>query len=89
MFQNPLCTRVLLTPNEIYKFHNKIRNPNLSYLVRKAIRKQIHDKAKKTSICPHCGETNGVVKKSGSLKISYEKYRNKKNDLDIEAKLCK
>jgi DNA-directed RNA polymerase III subunit RPC1 len=44
------------------------------------MRKLIHEKAKKATVCPHCGETNGIIKKSGSLKISYEKYRNWKGD---------
>jgi DNA-directed RNA polymerase III subunit RPC1 len=52
----------------------------LSYLARKALRKQIQVRAKKFSICPHCGDINGVVKKSGLLKITHEKYRNKKPD---------
>lgn len=38
-------------------------------------------------MCPHCGEINGIVKKSGLLKISHEKYRNKKADAEIEIKL--
>jgi hypothetical protein len=29
-------------------------------------------------MCPHCGAINGVVKKVGALKISHEKYRNRK-----------
>lgn len=56
-------------------FHASIRNPKLSLLTRKILHKKIQEKAKKSSICPHCGETNGVIKKCGALKISYEKYR--------------
>jgi DNA-directed RNA polymerase III subunit RPC1 len=56
----------------------KVMNPALPYLVRKALRKQILDKAKKVTICPHCRELNGTIKKCGLLKIVHEKYRSKK-----------
>lgn len=66
----------------------KIQNPNMGYLMRKALRKQIWEKAKKKTICPICKEHNGPVKKTGFLKIAYEKYKNlKKTDLLIEEKL--
>lgn len=57
------------------QFHMSIRNPKLSLLVRKVLHKKIQEKAKKSSFCPYCGETNGTVKKCGALKITYEKYR--------------
>lgn len=53
-------------------------NPDLPYLVKKALRRQILDKTKKVSICPYCKSLNGVVKKCGMLKIVHDKYRNKK-----------
>ncbi|KAK7603430.1 hypothetical protein V9T40_003429 [Parthenolecanium corni] len=73
--KEPFCARVLLPPKEMEHFHASIRNPKLSLLTRKILHKKIQEKAKKSSICPHCGETNGVIKKCGALKISYEKYR--------------
>lgn len=76
----------MLPPSEMEKYRAKARNPNLSYLTRKALRKQVHEKAKKATICPHCGEINGIVKKSGLLKICHEKYRNKKADPGIALK---
>lgn len=87
LLQNPMCARVLLTSAESQIYRAKVRNPALSYLVRKALRKQIQDKAKKKTICPHCGDINGVVKKCGLLKISHEKYRNKKQESIIQQKL--
>ena len=33
---------------------------------------------KKQAICPYCGSANGIVKKSGALKISHEPYRSTK-----------
>lgn len=58
----------------------KLRNSNLSYLVRKSLRKQIQTRCKKINVCPHCGDINGFIKKSGLLKITHEKYRFKKPD---------
>lgn len=78
--KNPLCARVLLPDHERQTYYNKVRNPNLSYLFRKSLRKQIQLKAKKHNICPHCGDINGTIKKCGLLKIVHEKYHNKKPD---------
>ena len=47
----------------------------MAYLSKKALRKKIIELCKKISVCSYCGETNGVVKKCGLLKISHEKYR--------------
>lgn len=72
------CSRVLL-PNKDRKLYRRIvSNKNLSYLERKALRSQIVSKTKKITICPHCGELNGVVKKCGPFKIVHDKYRSKK-----------
>lgn len=57
--------------------------------MRKALRKQIWEKAKKKTTCPNCKEINGPVKKGGFLKIVYEKYKNlKKTDPLIQEKLA-
>lgn len=73
------CSRVLLSDKEIKSFKMKVMNPALPYLIRKSLRKQILDKAKKVTICPHCRELNGTVKKCGLLKIVHEKYRSKRS----------
>ncbi|XP_049812819.1 DNA-directed RNA polymerase III subunit RPC1 [Schistocerca nitens] len=72
------CSRVLLPDKDKKPFRNKVMNPAIPYLTRKALRKQILDKCKKITICPHCSELNGVVKKCGLLKIVHEQYRSKK-----------
>lgn len=72
------CSRVLLSDKERKSLKTKVMNPGLPYLVRKALHKQILDKAKKITVCPHCRELNGTVKKCGLLKIVHEKYRSKK-----------
>ena len=40
-------------------FQRQLSRPVLSYLQKKALRKRIHEKAKKSTVCPHCGELNG------------------------------
>ncbi|KAJ1529329.1 hypothetical protein ONE63_006119 [Megalurothrips usitatus] len=72
------CSRVLLSNKDKAQFRSRILNPDLPYLSKKALRRQILDKAKKVSMCPHCKSLNGVVKKCGMLKIMHDKYRNKK-----------
>ena len=41
------------------KFQRQLCRPILTYLQKKSLRKRIHEKAKKTTICPYCGELNG------------------------------
>ena len=77
------CSRVLLKPELAATFREKIKSRELPYLSKKALRKKIIDMAKKVSLCPHCGATNGVVKKCGLLKISHERYRSVKKTSDI------
>ncbi|KAJ8676229.1 hypothetical protein QAD02_012015 [Eretmocerus hayati] len=82
------CSHVMLQPKDKKAYLDRVLNPNLNYLSRKALRKQILEKAKKCSICPSCGELNGIVKKAGLLKIVHEKYRSKKiTDPAVQEKL--
>jgi DNA-directed RNA polymerase III subunit RPC1 len=80
------CSHVMLTEKMRKIYRAKLRNPSLPYLCKKALRKQIQELCKKVKRCPHCDEMNGVVKKCGMLKISYEKFRNAKKPI-IEAEL--
>lgn len=80
---------MLLTDKDRMSFYAKVRNPNLTYLARKALRKQVQERAKKVSLCPHCGDINGVIKKCGLLKISHEKFRTKRPEGIMAAKLGK
>jgi len=70
------CSSVLLNDRQRAVFGPKLKKPNLSYLIKKQLRKDIMEKCKKVSICPHCNAKNGTVKKYGMLKISHEKLRN-------------
>lgn len=69
------CSNVPLPADAKKIYRTKLLNPAFSYLARKALRKQIHDKAKKVSVCPFCKSLNGVIKKCGLLKIVHEKFR--------------
>lgn len=82
------CSYVMLNPKDKKSYLDRVLNPNLNYLSRKALRKQILEKAKKCNTCPNCGELNGTVKKAGLLKIVHEKYKNKKpTDPAVQSKL--
>ncbi|KAF3423619.1 hypothetical protein E2986_12478 [Frieseomelitta varia] len=83
------CSHVLLSKADKRNYLAKVLNPNLGYLVRKALRKQILDKTKKVTVCQHCGALNGNVKKSSLLKIVHEKYKAKKKiDTIVQEKLA-
>ena len=82
------CSHVLLNDKMRNIFRAKISHPNLPYLTKKTLRKQIQDVCKKVTYCPNCNDLNGVVKKCGVLKISHEKFRSvKKNSPIITAEL--
>ncbi|XP_015123305.1 DNA-directed RNA polymerase III subunit RPC1 [Diachasma alloeum] len=83
------CSHVMLPERDKKLYLNRVVNPNLGYLNRKALRKVILDKTKKVTICPNCKDLNGMVKKAGLLKIVHEKYRSKKKtDPIVEQKLA-
>ncbi len=83
------CARILLRPELATSFREKTRNINLPYLTKKSLRKKIIELCKKINKCHYCGETNGVVKKCGLLKISHEKFRSQKKTSDVvSAKLA-
>lgn len=79
------CSCVMLSKADKLQYRFKVVNPNLGYLDRKALRKQILLKAKKTTICQNCGELNGTIKKTGLLKIVHEKFKAKKKTDPIVA----
>ncbi|WVF65454.1 hypothetical protein IAT40_000182 [Kwoniella sp. CBS 6097] len=69
------CARVLLPPNERAAFLKRFRRPGIESLQRQSASKAVLAACKKRNICHHCGAPNGVVKKSGPMKISHEPYR--------------
>ena len=62
------CARFLL-PGSADAFRAKIRRPDLSYLEKKSLHKEIVTKCKKVKQCPHCKFMNGTVRKIGLYKI--------------------
>lgn len=73
------CARAMLKEPDAKTFSKRLMNPNLSYLAKKAIHKQVLLKAKKNTKCPHCDAVNGPVKKgAGLMKIVHEPFRGKK-----------
>lgn len=84
------CAHVLLDDNDKEQFRRRLTNPDLSYMIKKSIRKKITEKCKKINKCRNCNDINGVVKKmtasktgvGGSvLKIIHEKFRGKSDSV--------
>ncbi|KAJ1905949.1 DNA-directed RNA polymerase III subunit C1 (rpo31), partial [Coemansia sp. IMI 209127] len=69
------CSRVMLAESDRRSFLKRLRSPGIDGLQTRALVKNINDRCKKVTYCPHCGETNGVVKKAGPMKIIHDKYR--------------
>jgi DNA-directed RNA polymerase III subunit RPC1 len=55
------CSHVLLSDQDKAVFFNMLKRKNLQYLQKKALRKKIHEKAKKNNVCFNCGEFNGKL----------------------------
>lgn len=73
------CARVLLPPDERAGALKRFRRPKLEMLQRQAASKAVLAACKKQTTCPYCFSPNGIVKKSGTLKISHEPFRSNKN----------
>ncbi|KAI5795121.1 hypothetical protein EDC01DRAFT_654154 [Geopyxis carbonaria] len=69
------CSRILLDDNQRRQYLRMLRTPHIDNLRRTGICKKINEQCKKARTCPHCGAINGVVKKTGPLKISHDKFR--------------
>ncbi|KAL7268353.1 DNA-directed RNA polymerase III subunit C1 (rpo31) [Rhizina undulata] len=69
------CARILLDDNQRRTFLKQLRTPGIDNLRRTNICKKINEQCKKAKICPHCREINGVVKKTGPLKITHDRFR--------------
>lgn len=81
------CSRVLLTDTERQSYLAKMRNPKTDVLARNATMKKVIEKCKKSRLCPHCGASNGTVKKitgAPTLKIIHEKYKGKHNEEGLD-----
>lgn len=72
------CSAVLLDEPAKRKYLRLFRRPNLENLQRTSTFKQVNTQARKCLYCPKCNALNGTVKKCGPLKITHEKFRQKK-----------
>ena len=63
------CSRVLIPIESRNRYVWKFRKPDLTFLEKKAIHKEIVLKSKKVKFCPFCGAFNGAVKKISLYKI--------------------
>ncbi|WAQ96885.1 RPC1-like protein [Mya arenaria] len=68
------CSRILLSPDVRKGFLESFKR-HMTYLQRKAAKKKVWEKCKKTSVCSYCGATNGMVKKCGLLKITHDRFK--------------
>jgi hypothetical protein len=78
LFHCQTCAHVLLSEEDRRLYLSRFRRPNLENLQRQSASKAVNTLCRKVVHCPHCGATNGTVKKIGALKIVHEKYRAKK-----------
>ncbi|TIA73384.1 hypothetical protein E3P92_01635 [Wallemia ichthyophaga] len=78
------CARVLLTEDQRRSYLKKFRRPNMENLQRQTTCKAVNTACRKQLYCPYCQSTNGVVKKTGLLKIVHEKFRAKKTHVEHE-----
>ena len=80
------CSRVLLNPQERSVYLRKMRSTvRTDALYKAAVLKQLVLQCKKYKTCPHCGATNGTVKKittAPTLKLVHEKYKNAPEELE-------
>jgi DNA-directed RNA polymerase III subunit RPC1 len=81
------CSRILLSDTERLTFLARMRHPRTDVLAKSATLKKVIDKCKKSRQCPHCGASNGTVKKitgAPTLKIVHDKYkgRHMQDELD-------
>lgn len=78
------CSRVLLPIEERKSYLNKLSSPRTDAFAKAILSKKIMEICKKTSRCPFCGYSNGVVKKLTSagafMKIIHEVYRAKNSE---------
>ena len=55
------CSHVLLPVEDKAQFMEMLKRKNMPYLNKKALRKKIHEKAKKNNFCFNCGDFNGFA----------------------------
>jgi hypothetical protein len=74
------CSRILLSEEDIQTFLKRFQSLGLETLRRKDLNKQVSEKTKRCTRCPHCHAFNGLVKKTGPIKFFHERYKVAKNN---------
>lgn len=81
------CGRVLLSDGERQTYLARMRNPRTDVLGKAATFKKVIDKCKKSKLCPHCGASNGTVKKitgAPTLKIVHDRFKGRHFEEDFD-----
>jgi DNA-directed RNA polymerase III subunit RPC1 len=65
------CSRLLMTEEDIQTFRKRFLHKEASRVV---LNKSVLEKVKRSSVCPHCGDYNGSIRKVGPFKMLHEKY---------------
>lgn len=70
------CSNILLDEGSRQRYIKSLRRPDLDSLQRTAICKKISGECRKVKKCPHCGATNGPVRKVAGhpLKVVHLKF---------------
>jgi len=68
------CAHILLTEEDRRTCLKEIRRPGLDSMRRTNICKKINLLCKKTKLCYRCQSENGLVKKTGPLKLVHDKW---------------
>lgn len=63
------CSRVIISEKDRSRYMSRFRRPNIDYLEKKAVHKEIVEKGKKVKFCSYCHNFNGSVKKVPLYKI--------------------
>ncbi|KAI8072537.1 hypothetical protein BC940DRAFT_292818 [Gongronella butleri] len=72
------CSHVMLEEADRRSFLRRLRSQGIDNYQRSRVIKSISEKCKKVTYCPHCKAVNGTVKKVGPLKITHDKFRQKR-----------
>ncbi|KAK4056507.1 DNA-directed RNA polymerase III subunit C1 (rpo31) [Microbotryomycetes sp. JL221] len=75
------CSRILLPPADCRKYLALFRRPNLDSLTVAALSRTIAATARKCAVCHYCSGINGVVKKTGPMRIGHEKFRGRNSKI--------
>ena len=78
------CSGILLEESQRRSFLKRLQAPLLENPVKMKILKQVNEACRKRTDCPHCGATNGNVKKVGICKIIHEKFKAKSKVDELE-----